>query len=120
MATFSMTGDPPLLPEPAETAPRAKYTGVAACAECHKDPETGYQFSRWRMSPHAQAYATLVTPRAFDAILFDSEKKVSVVQEALCKGCGTCVAACPTSAATQMGFTDRQIYAEIAGALAQV
>ena len=24
----------------------------------------GYQFSLWRMSPHAQAYAVLATPRA--------------------------------------------------------
>ena len=24
----------------------------------------GYQFSKWRMSKHAQAYATLATPRA--------------------------------------------------------
>jgi heterodisulfide reductase subunit A len=56
----------------------------------------------------------------FDAIEFDTEAKISKVQEALCKGCGTCVAACPTSAATQMGFTDGQIFAEIEGALAPV
>ena len=42
---------------------------------------------------------------------------VSRVNEALCKGCGTCVAACPSGAATQHGFVDRQIYAEIEGAL---
>jgi heterodisulfide reductase subunit A len=56
----------------------------------------------------------------FDAIEFDAEKKISKIQEALCKGCGTCVAACPTSAASQMGFTDQQIFAEIEGALASV
>ena len=43
---------------------------------------------------------------------------VSRVNEALCKGCGTCVSACPSGAATQRGFVDRQIYAEIEGALA--
>jgi heterodisulfide reductase subunit A len=42
---------------------------------------------------------------------------VSRVNEALCKGCGTCVSACPSGAATQRGFIDRQIYAEIEGAL---
>jgi heterodisulfide reductase subunit A len=44
-------------------------------------------------------------------------RTVSVVNEALCKGCGTCVSACPSGAATQRGFVDRQIYAEIEGAL---
>jgi heterodisulfide reductase subunit A len=42
---------------------------------------------------------------------------VSRVNEALCKGCGTCVSACPSGAATQRGFVDRQIFAEIEGAL---
>jgi heterodisulfide reductase subunit A len=42
---------------------------------------------------------------------------VSRVNETLCKGCGTCVSACPSGAATQHGFVDRQIYAEIEGAL---
>jgi heterodisulfide reductase subunit A len=42
---------------------------------------------------------------------------VARVNEALCKGCGTCVSACPAGAATQRGFVDRQIYAEIEGAL---
>ena len=44
-------------------------------------------------------------------------KGVSRVNEVLCKGCGTCVSACPSGAATQRGFVDRQIYAEIEGAL---
>ena len=82
----SMTGEPPLLPEAAETAPRAKYTGVAACAECHKDPETGYQFSRWRMSPHAQAYATLVTPRAYE-IAIEMGVKGNLQEQPACLKC---------------------------------
>ena len=53
----------------------------------------------------------------YSAIEFDEEKGVSVVQEALCKGCGTCVAACPAGVATQNGFEDEQIFAEIEGAL---
>jgi heterodisulfide reductase subunit A len=56
----------------------------------------------------------------YTAITFDDEKKISVVNDALCKGCGTCVSACPSGAARQQGFTDRQIFAEIEGALAPV
>jgi heterodisulfide reductase subunit A len=44
-------------------------------------------------------------------------RQVARVNEVLCKGCGTCVSACPSGAATQRGFLDRQIYAEIEGAL---
>ena len=54
----------------------------------------------------------------YEAIEFDAEKKASVVQEALCKGCGTCVATCPSGVATQKGFGDVQIYAEMEGILA--
>jgi heterodisulfide reductase subunit A len=35
----------------------------------------------------------------------------------LCKGCGTCVAACPAGAITGSGFTDQQVYAELEGVL---
>ncbi len=45
---------------------------------------------------------------------------VSYVNEVLCKGCGTCVAACPAEAATQHGFTNVQIMAEINGALVNI
>jgi heterodisulfide reductase subunit A len=44
-------------------------------------------------------------------------KIVAQVNEVLCKGCGACVAACPAGAATQNGFTDNQVLAEIEGIL---
>jgi len=37
------------------------FVGVWNCAGCHKGPTMGYQFSRWRISPHARAYAVLGT-----------------------------------------------------------
>jgi heterodisulfide reductase subunit A len=42
---------------------------------------------------------------------------VAQVNEVLCKGCGACVAACPAGAATQHGFTNEQVLAEIDGIL---
>jgi heterodisulfide reductase subunit A len=49
----------------------------------------------------------------YTAITFDEEKKVSSVNSALCKACGTCVAACPAGAIKARHFTDEQIYAQI-------
>ncbi|MFH0980510.1 MAG: multiheme c-type cytochrome [Planctomycetota bacterium] len=43
-----------------------KYTGVMACARCHEGPAIGYQFSKWRMSKHARAYAVLGTPAGYE------------------------------------------------------
>jgi heterodisulfide reductase subunit A len=56
----------------------------------------------------------------YHAIEYDQDKQVSRVNAALCKGCGTCVAACPAGAATGAHFTDEQIYAEIEGVLRDI
>lgn len=40
------------------------------------------------------------------------------VNEYLCKGCGTCAASCPNKAMTLIHYNDRQILAEMIGALA--
>jgi YVTN family beta-propeller protein len=53
---------PPLLTHAPKDAP--KYTGVMACAQCHREAHLGYQFSKWRLSKHADAYAVLATPAA--------------------------------------------------------
>lgn len=47
-------------------------------------------------------------------------KLVAQVNEVLCKGCGVCAAACPAGAATQNGFTNEQVLAEIEGILGLV
>lgn len=49
-------------PKDARTTPC--YTGVYRCGQCHKGREFGFQFSRWRGSPHARAHAILATPAA--------------------------------------------------------
>lgn len=45
---------------------------------------------------------------------------VAEINEVLCKGCGACAAACPAGAASQHGFTNEQILAEIEGALVRL
>ncbi len=54
----------------------------------------------------------------YAAITFNAEKKVAEVNEALCKGCGACAATCPSEAPVLMGFSNKQIYAQIKSAMA--
>jgi heterodisulfide reductase subunit A len=49
----------------------------------------------------------------YKAIMLDKEKNIAVVNTVLCKGCGTCVAACPSGSARSRHFTTQQIFAEI-------
>ena len=51
------------LPTPADPS-QPRYTGSHACGQCHGGPESGYQYSRWLRSGHANAYATLATSKA--------------------------------------------------------
>jgi heterodisulfide reductase subunit A len=53
----------------------------------------------------------------YNAIEFDEVKSVSRVITALCKGCGTCVAACPAGVITGAHFNNQQIFSEIEGIL---
>jgi heterodisulfide reductase subunit A2 len=54
---------------------------------------------------------------SYSAITYDEAQKVSRVNSALCKACGTCAAGCPSGAIRALHFVDEQIYAEIEGIL---
>jgi heterodisulfide reductase subunit A len=49
----------------------------------------------------------------YNARELDEEKKKAKVNEILCKGCGACVAACPSGAAQQKHFRDSQLVSMI-------
>ncbi len=53
----------------------------------------------------------------YNAIIFHEDQKVSEVITALCQGCGTCVAACPSSVITGAHFTNDQLFSQIEGIL---
>ncbi len=54
---------------------------------------------------------------SFEAITYIPEKHICEVNEPLCKGCGACAATCPSGSAQLMGFTEKQLYAQIDRAL---
>jgi len=41
----------------------------------------------------------------------------AVIQEALCRGCGTCAAFCPSNAIVAKQFTDKELTEELLGLL---
>lgn len=53
----------------------------------------------------------------YNAIEFVEEEGYSQVITALCQGCGTCVAACPSGVITGAHFTNDQLFSQIEGML---
>jgi heterodisulfide reductase subunit A len=53
----------------------------------------------------------------YNAISFVEADGVSIINAAMCQGCGTCVAACPAGAISGSGFSDDQVLAQIEGLL---
>ena len=85
------------------TAPQGgepKYIGVYTCAACHKGPMMGYQFSKWRTSAHALAYAVLATDRAYE-IAKDEKVKGSPQTSPACLKCHTTAYHRPATGATE-------------------
>ena len=52
----------------------------------------------------------------YEAISYNSEKRVCVVNQILCKGCGTCASACPCHCANLLGYKPEQILAQVVAA----
>ena len=50
--------------EPAGDDPHV--VGVMVCASCHRGESMGYVASKWRLTPHAEAYAILGTEMALE------------------------------------------------------
>jgi len=51
------------------------------------------------------------------AITIDEKNKIAIVDETCCKGCGCCASSCPGNIADQLGFTHRELGAEVDGIL---
>ena len=65
----------------------------------------------------SSALVGLVLVAIYSAIDFVSTEAISEINQALCKGCGTCVAACPAQAIAGAHFSNEQVQAEIEGIL---
>ncbi|UCF37252.1 MAG: beta-propeller fold lactonase family protein [Acidobacteriota bacterium] len=53
-------------PDPEPDSARSRIVGVQVCGECHTGKDKSYQYSRWKLTPHARAYAVLATPEAYE------------------------------------------------------
>ena len=60
------TNPPAPAAPPPQRATENKFVGGMACAQCHQAPAMGYQFSQWRLTPHARAYAVLASTGAVE------------------------------------------------------
>jgi heterodisulfide reductase subunit A len=56
----------------------------------------------------------------YSAIEFDERRGIAVINEAMCKGCGSCAGYCPSGAARIKHFTETQVMREIDGLLADL
>ena len=54
---------------------------------------------------------------AYSAIDFDERRQVAQVNEAMCKGCGSCAGYCPSGAAQIKHFNEQQVFGELEGLL---
>jgi YVTN family beta-propeller protein len=87
----------PSPPDITDADNRPKLTGSYACGACHKGPQMGYQYSHWRTTAHARAFAVLATDRAY-AIAREQGLTTDPQQSPRCLKCHTTTYAAPTHA----------------------
>ncbi|MBN1280888.1 MAG: FAD-dependent oxidoreductase [Candidatus Thermoplasmatota archaeon] len=96
-----------------ETVIQAKATGArAATILSRKFLETKGNIARV-VSRNCAGCRLCIEVCPYDAITFDEEKQVAVVNDILCQGCGACAAVCPSGTSRQNTFTKRQIVSMI-------
>ncbi len=66
--------------------PKPVYVGSRVCASCHDGPGMGHQYSKWLLSKHSQAYASLSRPEAWE-IAKISGLREAPWEAAMCLGC---------------------------------
>ena len=92
-----------------ESILQAKATGARAATILSKEYlETKGNIARV-ISRNCAGCKICIEICPYDAITFDEEKKIAVVNEILCQGCGACSAVCPSGVSQQNTFTKRQI-----------
>lgn len=82
-----------------------QYIGAIACGKCHKGPEMGYQFSKWRSGPHARAFAVLGSQYA-QKIARDMGVKGNPTESAQCLKCHATVYHQPAGVAASHAVSD--------------
>jgi heterodisulfide reductase subunit A-like polyferredoxin len=96
-----------------ESIMQAKATGArAATILSKKYLETKGNIARV-VSRNCAGCQICVEMCPYDAISFDEERKIVVVNEILCQGCGACSVVCPSGTSQQNTFTKRQIVSMI-------
>jgi YVTN family beta-propeller protein len=87
-----------------------KYAGALQCSNCHDGSSKGYQFSKWRLSQHAQAYSVLTTDKAYEMA---SSQGIGDPQiSTKCLKCHTTVFANPVGGVLDSYFIDEGVGCE--------
>ena len=96
-----------------ESILQAKATGARAATILSKEHlETKGNVS-YNIARKCAGCRQCIAVCPYEAIDYDEERKVVVINEILCQGCGACTVACPSGASQQNSFTNKQILAMI-------
>jgi len=90
----------------------SKVIGLLSRSEITKDPLVAVVEEE-----HCVGCKMCLMQCPFSAREWVEDRHVAVVNAVLCEGCGVCAAGCPSGATTQAGFTNQQIYAQLAALL---